>query len=179
MAECVRQRLAQRLRRVKRIIHSLKKGWHNTRPATGKFSRRKRSALRRSPNALSRNCRLSRNSVRSMPRKRAIRSRHCGISTSTRSVFPNKTTAARNSTSPLTSPRPRSSSTGSRVPGSLTRFRRIDSSTVSRISDISRSSTDHPVAGWFSHCARFLNHHLYATDASGGGLVFFERSNNT
>ena len=30
MAECVRQRLAQRLRRVKRIIHSLKKGWHNT-----------------------------------------------------------------------------------------------------------------------------------------------------
>ena len=116
----------------------------------GKFSIIKRSALVSNVKALPRNCRLSRNSVRSTPRKRATRSRHCGISASIRSVAPNSTTAARNSAPSLINPRPRNNASGSRVPGSSARPRRIASSTVRWISAISRSSTDQPRAGWFS-----------------------------
>ena len=46
-------------------------------------------------------------SILSRPRKRATRSKHCGISNSMRSALPNNTTAARNNTPSRKSPSPR------------------------------------------------------------------------
>ena len=122
----------------------------SNRLAMGRVSRKKRSACESSANAFPLNCRLSRNSLRSRPRKRATRSRHCGISNSRRSALPNNTAAARNRTPSRSSPSPRSKSSGSRLPGSFSRPIRTASATVLRTSATSRSSTVHPLAGWFS-----------------------------
>ena len=111
----------------------------------GSVSRRKRSAIKRSAKALPWNCRLSGNSIRSSPRKRATRRRHCGMADASRSVFPKRAAAARIRT-PLGRISPRYGSSCSRSSGSFSRPIRTDSATVFRISAVSGSSTDHPVA---------------------------------
>ena len=77
VAQGIRQRLSRRQGWVQRFVDALNVARFEP-AAMGRVSRRKRSALERSTKALPLNCRLSRNSVRSIPRKRATRSRHWG-----------------------------------------------------------------------------------------------------
>ncbi|MCG3185864.1 MAG: hypothetical protein IOMNBAOH_00387 [Rhodocyclaceae bacterium] len=119
--------------------------------ATGNDSIRKRSARRISAKALPWNWRLSRNSSRVRPLNLATFSSSCGKSGNGTSSAQNSTTAARETRSPSTSrPSPRRISSGSRVPGSSTRPRRMDSSSVSTSSRRSSRLTSQPEAGRFS-----------------------------
>ena len=81
----------------------------------GMVAVRKRSELASSAKALPKNWRLSRNSDRSTPRKRATRRRNCGISDSSRRALPNRTAAARKGTRSRIIPKPSSKSSGSRL----------------------------------------------------------------